>query len=414
MMRGTTGEATYMSEVAVAGIRARALRRLRRHRHRVAALSLRRRCSTARRLMTRSSRIGSIWRELQPGTILFQTPTLLATWARHFARGAALATVVLRHGSRPVLIWPLLVERRGLVRVACGAGAPISQYDEILLDPDADAKAALGAALDALRQSVRPDLVLLERVRADSTLRAALSDTPPIGCARRCSLRRPVATGWRQRLPSAKPYAAKQQRKRMKRFAKAGDCTVALAGDPAEAEAWLLEALTLKRNWLREHRPLSRAFVQGRNRKLPRRARANALAAPPRRRAWSSPSSASTDAPPRSRPASSIAAPINLYLRAFAPEFANLGPGNVLTERMLEWCAENGIERYDMLAPRSRNKAEWQSGEVGVVDFALPMTWRGRLYAATVPTLLAPMLRDAFYALPAGLRSAIAGMTLRM
>ena len=73
----------------------------------------------------------------------------------------------------------------------------------------------------------------------------------------------------------------------------------------------------------------------------------------------------------------------HLYLGAFAPEFAQLGPGNVLTERMLGWCAENGIMRYDMLAPRSRNKAEWQSGEVGVVDFALPMTWRGRLYAAS-------------------------------
>ena len=68
-------------------------------------------------------------------------------------------------------------------------------------------------------------------------------------------------------------------------------------------------------------------------------------------------------------------ATFHLYLRAFAPEFANLGPGNILTERMLEWCADNAIERYDMLAPRSRNKAEWQSGEVAVADFALPMTW---------------------------------------
>ncbi len=32
-----------------------------------------------------------------------------------------------------------------------------------------------------------------------------------------------------------------------------------------------------------------------------------------------------------------------LYLRAFAPELAAFGPGNVLTEHMLGWCAENGI-----------------------------------------------------------------------
>src|SRR5262249_1534740 len=98
----------------------------------------------------------------------------------------------------------------------------------------------------------------------------------------------------------------------------------------------------------------------------------------------------------------------------FVPEFYNLGPGNVLTEHMIGWCVENGLKRYDMMAPRSRNKAEWQSGEVAVADFALPMTWLGALYVASVPTHIGPMLRDAFYALPLRLRSAVAGMTLRM
>ena len=72
---------------------------------------------------------------------------------------------------------------------------------------------------------------------------------------------------------------------------------------------------------------------------------------------------------------------------------------------MLGWCAENGIDRYDMLAPRSRNKGEWQSGEVAVLDFALPMTLGGRLYLQAVLERLAPALRNAFYALPAPLRS---------
>jgi CelD/BcsL family acetyltransferase involved in cellulose biosynthesis len=102
-----------------------------------------------------------------------------------------------------------------------------------------------------------------------------------------------------------------------------------------------------------------------------------------------------------------------LYLRAFAPELAAFGPGNVLTEQMLRWCAENGIERYDMLAPRSRNKREWQSGEVAVVDFALPMSAGGRLYTQAGIKRIGPALRTSFYALPAPLRSALAGLTLR-
>jgi CelD/BcsL family acetyltransferase involved in cellulose biosynthesis len=102
----------------------------------------------------------------------------------------------------------------------------------------------------------------------------------------------------------------------------------------------------------------------------------------------------------------------HLYLGAFVPEFAKLGPGNVLTEKVLEWCVANGIERYDMMAPRSRNKSEWQSGEVAVLDFALPLTARGRLYEAGVLKGLAPAARQAFYALPASLRSGLAGLAL--
>jgi len=47
-------------------------------------------------------------------------------------------------------------------------------------------------------------------------------------------------------------------------------------------------------------------------------------------------------------------------------------------------------------SPRSRNKREWQSNEVGIVAFALPMTARGRLYVSLVMKRLAPALRDAF------------------
>ncbi len=68
--------------------------------------------------------------ERQEGAVIFQTPALLRAWADHFVRGRAglLTTVVVRHAANVVLIWPLFVTRRGFVRVACGAGAPITQY----------------------------------------------------------------------------------------------------------------------------------------------------------------------------------------------------------------------------------------------------------------------------------------------
>jgi CelD/BcsL family acetyltransferase involved in cellulose biosynthesis len=101
-----------------------------------------------------------------------------------------------------------------------------------------------------------------------------------------------------------------------------------------------------------------------------------------------------------------------VYLRAFSPELAVFGPGNVLTEHMLRSCAENGVSRYDMMAPRSRNKSEWQTGEVAVLDFVLPLTPAGSFYIQTVTKRLGPALRTAFYALPTHLRSALAGLTI--
>jgi CelD/BcsL family acetyltransferase involved in cellulose biosynthesis len=319
---------------------------------------------------------------------------------------------VLRHEGRPVFIWPLLVERRAFVRVVSAAGAPVSQYDEILLDPGVDAKAVFAAALTVLADIIEPDLVLLERVRADSQLRAALGETAPF-CWGEAAPYADLSRGMDAVLSNQRGNTARNQRKRIKRFEGAGHSAFAVAGDPAESEAWLLEALALKRNWLHETGRLSRAFVQCKTVScLTDLARTMSHADTQQRLVVSR---LSLDGRTAAIEAGFVhRGTYHLYLGAFAPEFAKLGPGNILTQRVLEWCVKNGIERYDMMAPRSRHKSEWQSGEVGVVDFALPMTLSGRLYASLVLKRLAPMLRRAFYALPAGPRSTVAGMTLRI
>lgn len=351
---------------------------------------------------------------LQSSTVLFQTPALLSAWAQQFARGrsSSLATVVVRHQDRTVLIWPLFIERRGLFRVASSAGVPISQYDEILLDPDYDAEAAITAAMDTLADTVRPDLISLERVRADSALRAALNGTQPLSWAEGAPYT-DLSNGMEGVRSTRKPRVARQQRKRVRSLSQRGDVAFQVASNPAEAEAWVSEALALKREWLRATGRVSRAFMN------PKTTRcltdlAQTLTAP--------------EAAPRmivsrlSVDGHTAAIEVglchngtyHLYLGAYQPEFAKLGPGNVLTEKVLEWCVAHGIKRYDMLAPRSRNKREWQTNEVAIVDFALPATLRGRLYSKLVLQRLAPALRDAFYALPPRARSFIASLALKM
>lgn len=354
------------------------------------------------------------WRRLaerQPGSLVFQTPEILTSWSRHFSSRNALATVVVREGDRAILIWPLMIERRMPVSIARGAGAPITQYEDLLLDPDADAPTALRAALHGLRKALGPDLLLLERVRGDSRLYAALAGSEPLSSAEAAPYT-DLSGGIETAFAALKPTVAKKQRKRIRRFYREGTVSFALADDPAEAEAWLVAALQLKREWLKSTGRISRAFL--------RDCTEDCLVELARTltKGETAPKMVVSKLGLDGRPAAFEAGfcyrgDYFVYLRTFAPQFAVLGPGNVLTEHMLRWCAMNGITRCDMLAPRSRNKSEWQSGEVPVFDFALPMSGVGRLYKEAVLKRIGPALRTSFYALPLPLRAAMIGAALK-
>ncbi len=353
--------------------------------------------------------------ELQSTAVLFQMPEMLAAWARHVVPGGrarSLATVVVRHEARVVLIWPLLVTRRGPFRIASGAGSPIGQYDEVLLDPDYDGETALSEALAALSRSVGPDLIFLERVRADSALRAALPNAAPLSWAEGAPYT-DLSDGMDSVRATRKPRVLRQQKKRVRTFAQSGKVEFNIAASPDEAKAWLGEALALKRDWLCQTGRVSRAFMTPSTSEcLMELARALCVADASLRMVVSRLAldgrTAAIEVGFRHRGS------YHLYIGAFQPEFAKLGPGNVLTEKMLEWCVANGVNRYDMLAPRSRNKREWQSNEVAIVDFAFPLTFSGRLYAELVMKRAEPMLRDLFYVLPPRVRSFVARTALRM
>jgi CelD/BcsL family acetyltransferase involved in cellulose biosynthesis len=350
---------------------------------------------------------------LQRAPIVFQTTALLEIWAQHFAAGrdAQLATVVVRDtDGHAVLIWPAFVERKALIRVARVAGAPFVQYDDVLLDPACEAVEAVKTATAALQAAARPDVICLERVRADSALRAAIVETPLVSSE--AAPFSDLSEGVAKHISRLKSRVVRQQRKRVRRFAQEGEVAFAVAETWDQAGAWLAEAMHLKRDWLRKTGRLSRAFVKTAT--MDHLADCARLLARPGMEPRMVVSRLTLDGRTAAIEVGFAHRGVyHLYLGAFAAEAARFGPGNILTENILGWCEANGIVRYDMLAPRSRNKSEWQSGEVAVLDFALPTTLRGRAYVALVLRRLVPALRRSFYKLPAGFRSMLAGFALR-
>lgn len=360
--------------------------------------------------------IDADWRRLseaERGGTLFQTRQVLSAWRNRFPPrpGARATTLVVRDQGRPVLIWPLLVERRAGITVVTGAGAPISQYDDLLLDPACDGAEAVRCALEAVAKKFGADCVLLERVRENSALRHALRNAILV-CGEEAAPYADLSRGAEALMATLKSRVLRQQRKRVARLHKAGSVAFEIADSPREAETWLREAMAMKRKWLRDSGRVSRAFVKAETEEcLADLARAlSATDSTPRMivgRLTLNGRTAAIEMGFRHRNT------YHLYLGAFAADLGSFGPGNVLTQHMLEWCAANGVARYDMLAPRSRNKREWQSGEVAVLDLTLPLTWRGSLYIEVVLKRLVPRVRRAFYALPASFRSRLAGMALR-
>jgi len=348
---------------------------------------------------------------------VFQTPSFLSIWARHFTadKPERFWCVTVRLRGELCLVWPIEICRCGPipVRIASNAGAPIAQYDEILISPKGDPRAFLAKALETLK-GAGVDLLTVERVRADSALAAAMPALAvPLGEPEGAPFTATDPAGLAAFFKARKSKHRKENNRRRNALAAIGEIEMELPSDAATARAWLQETLGLKRDWLKEKGMVSRAFLDRRTYDCLDSFAAELAGDDGEVRLLA----------PRLTVGGRFAAQeiallhngvYHLYLRAFSPEFACHGPGNVLTEMVLNWCSAQGIVRYDMLPPRYRNKREWQSGEVEVADYAMPLSAMGRLYQGLVVDFLKPAIRNLYYALPQGMRSFLAGRTLRL
>lgn len=342
----------------------------------------------------------------------FQDPNLLAVWARHFRSDGEFLVVLVRDQSRPVLIWPIAIERRGPFRIAVGAGAPIVQYDELLLDPAVEGKAAFELAIQTLTTSTSVDAVTLERIREDGALWSVLGQCGAVVRGSEAAPYADLSAGVGPYTATLKKRVLTQQKRRVRRFQDRGPWSFQMAEGPDEAQAWVREALALKRKWLESTGRISRAFADPRTGQcLEKLARNDAGQSDLMRtivfRLVLNERTAALEVCFRHRDS------LHFYLGAHVPESAPLGPGNILTEQILSWCEANGVRRYDMMSPRSRFKSEWQSGEVRIGECLLPTSLRGRLYSLPIARIV-PFSRSVFYRLPRPLRSTLARLVLKI
>lgn len=98
----------------------------------------------------------------------FQIPEFAAAWWHHFGEGRDPAVVAVREGVRLVGLAPLAVSRWEGVRHLGFIGSGLADYEDMLVDDDADRAAVVEAVVGSLRKLPRWDFLLTNRLREDS------------------------------------------------------------------------------------------------------------------------------------------------------------------------------------------------------------------------------------------------------
>lgn len=307
---------------------------------------------------------------------VFQSYTWCRTWEAAARRaGSRLAPRILtvHQDGRLVLLWPLVVQRLGPLRVLRSFGEPATQYADALLAPGVEREAWLDRAWQAVRSMRDVDAVLLRGVRADAAI------APLVAPRGRFATRGAEAPFCDFRNAEARRRSGRTRntlQRNLRHLAGTGPVAFEVVLDPEARVRAMAEALRLKQAWLRRTgrfsagyaHPANAAFLQG-------------LAACPNALVVRLTVGGETAAVEAGLVQGGAYASL---VQAYDVRHAAHGPGRLLFRHMVENAAGLGIDRLDFLAPASRHKLEWATGTIPVRDYALPLRLRGWILLAYV------------------------------
>ncbi len=342
----------------------------------------------------------------------FQDYGWVSAWARAFMEGEnglAPRIVVVGSGDRPLLLWPLQIDRHAGMRRLTWFSMPALQYGGVLMAevPDALRQRLLEAAWRAIRR-IPVDYVdlrllpehapvarfLAERCRAGSRNHSFLVDLSQ-------------HADWRAYELSLSRSARRSRKKRLNQMRRAGTMRFRVCEDAENFTRLATVAMTWKREWLHAH-GISGALPERREFLRFIHALGNRTAGQRDGSRWVAAELSLNGQPV----AIDIGAVRNnryhAFLSAYDADHARLSPGKVALWLMLRWCSENGLDAYDMLANAAPYKEDWATVRAPLCQFIHARTVGGLAY-----TLWSSRVRSfamsCYHALPDRVRSLASG-----
>jgi CelD/BcsL family acetyltransferase involved in cellulose biosynthesis len=338
---------------------------------------------------------------------LFQGHGFLRHWCDHYLEaGDRLCIVTGRSDGRLVMLWPLLRKRCFGFELARFMGAPVAQFGDVLLEPDAQSERWLERGWNALSR-LGIDLVELRRLRSDAALHRAgrLEYAVPIQ-----HQQAPFADLALRVAPDgpSTAYPARDRsnyRRRLRRLAARGKIGFATLPPGPQGRELAGLAVTLKRQMLAQHGVAAPTIADPRF-----RAFFSALAG-----------DESDEAGLRLSVVTCDGCPVGVDLsfdckgRSFGhviagdPAFEREGLGRVLVHHAFAGAHARGSTMFDLLAPADPHKLEHADGAVAVWDLAVPLSWRGQFACDLGLPHLRPALKLVAKRLPAAWVRRLAG-----
>ena len=352
------------------------------------------------------------------GAQVFQQFNWLWHWANHFLDqdspdgGQRLAIVTGRVAGRLVLVWPLVVSETRFVRRLSWMGEPASQYGDVLFDPsfagpggDSNVPALLRASWCYLVDTVKPDVVHLRKVRADSAISPLLAELGPLssGEAEAPFLAlsdAPTFDAYEERYTAK---ARKNRRRLMRRLSERAGIEIETHREGPQARALADLAVSLKRAWLRDRGQISPALADDRigrfladacdGRGRPTGARVSVM------RSGGEPASIEVGFVAKGT--------LALHIIVYSLKFEKTGAGVLHLEDGIRRSFADGVTTLDLLAPRADYKMDWADGVIQVADHSVPLTASGRLYAHVYLRFARTHVKALAQRLPMAMRRAL-------
>lgn len=316
---------------------------------------------------------------------LFQSFNWNWHWARIFAAGndrptgrQQIAVVTAHSGNKPVLVFPLVEQYQLGVRTLRWMGDPLTQYGDVLLDTNTNREDVLFQAWQYINTVLKPDLVVLRKVRDDATIIPSLRavDARVTKTSRAPYLDLSDSDNFADYEQRYSAKARKNRRRHRKRLSELGGLESHFLSPGPEAARLVARALTMKRNWVASRNLTSRALFNKRSDQF-----FLSIAGTSDRPVDCFVSMLTING----RPATIDLAVRNkdrvgAFLSSYDAEYERNSPGSVQLENCLAHCIDNRVKIFDFMAPDDEYKRKWADYAIGVYDFVLPITLKGHAH----------------------------------